>query len=118
MRGPAQLCFHQPHKHPFICGVMEERLRQRNNVKGSYALAVKYGVEERVAWMPDLVDCVSFWVGGRHAAWLLRRIRCSHSGVTPELVTGDVMGSDYRQFHKLSAKRTVHNPAVIKGRLC
>lgn len=38
------------------------------------------------------------------AAWLLRRIRCSHSVVNHELVTGDVMRSDYRLVHRLAAK--------------
>ena len=55
--------------------------------------------------MPDLDDWVSSWGRGACvAAWLHRRIRCSHSGVTQELVTGDVMRSDYRLVHRLAAK--------------
>ncbi|KAJ4941728.1 hypothetical protein JOQ06_011603 [Pogonophryne albipinna] len=36
--------------------VMEEKLREVNRIKGSYALVDRYGEEERVAWMHDLVD--------------------------------------------------------------
>lgn len=35
---------------------MEEKLREGNRIKGSYALVDRYGSEERPAWMPDLVD--------------------------------------------------------------
>lgn len=35
---------------------MEEKLREGNRIKGSYALVDRYGGEERPAWMPDLVD--------------------------------------------------------------
>lgn len=54
-----------PHNCVFICppqttihlgGVMEEKLREGNGIKGSYALVDRYGGQERVAWMPDLVD--------------------------------------------------------------
>lgn len=54
-----------PHNCVFICsnkttihlsGVMEEKLRERKRIKGFYTLVVRYDVEERVAWMPDLVD--------------------------------------------------------------
>lgn len=93
---------------------MEERLRKSNRIKGFYALVVRYGVEQRVACMPDLVDWASSWVGGLRAAWLLRRIRCSHSAVTYKLVTGDVMRSDYRLVHKLAAKRWSTIPQSLK----
>lgn len=43
-------------------------------------------------------------VRGLCAAWLHRRIRCSHSVLTWELVAGDVMRSDYRLVHRLAAK--------------
>lgn len=48
------------------------------------------------------------------AAWLLRRIRCSHSVVTQELVTGDVMRSDYRLVHRLAAKGWLIIPQSLK----
>lgn len=35
---------------------------------------------------------------------LASKIRCSHSVVTQELVTRDVMRSDYRLVHRLAAK--------------
>lgn len=38
------------------CGVMEEKFGEGNRIKGSYALVDRYGNEERVVWMPDLVD--------------------------------------------------------------
>lgn len=112
-----------PHNCVFICphkttihlsGVMQEKLREGNRIKRSYALVVRYSVEEMVAWMPDLVDWVSSWVGGLRAAWLLRRIRCSHSVVTRELVTGDVMRSDYRLVPKLAAKGWPIIPQSLK----
>ncbi len=93
---------------------MEEKLREGNRIKGSYALVDRYGGEERLAWMPDLVDWVSSWGGGLCAAWLLRRIRCSHSVVTHKLVTGDVMRSDYRLVHRLAAKGWPIIPQSLK----
>lgn len=113
---PAQLCFHL---HPQTTihlggGIMEEKLWEGNRIKGFYALVDKYGGEERVAWMPDLVDWVSSQGGGLCAAWLLRRIRCSHSVVTQELVTGDVMRSDYRLVHRLAAKGWPIIPQSLK----
>ena len=48
------------------------------------------------------------------AAWPLRRIRCSHSAVTQELVTGDVMRSDYRLVHRLAAKGWPIIPQSLK----
>ncbi|TNN67032.1 hypothetical protein EYF80_022805 [Liparis tanakae] len=36
-------------------GVMEEKLREGNRIKGYYALLDRYGDEERVAWTPDPV---------------------------------------------------------------
>lgn len=43
-----------------------------------------------------------------------QRIRCSHSVVTQELVTGDVMRSDYRLVHKLAAKGWPIIPQSLK----
>lgn len=112
-----------PHNCVFICSnkttihlsaVMEEKLRERNRIKGFYTLVVRYDVEERVAWMPDLVDWVSSWVGGLCAARRLRRIRYSHSMVTQELVTGDVMRSDYSLVPKLAAKGWLTIPQPLK----
>lgn len=86
------------------CGVTEEMLRRGNRIKGSHALVDRYGVEKRVLWIPDLVDWVSSQGWGMCAAWLHRGIRCSSSVVTQELVTRDVMRSDYRLVHRLAAK--------------
>lgn len=48
--GSIQLCFHLPPQTTIhFSSEMEETLRERNRIKGSYALVVKYGVEERVA---------------------------------------------------------------------
>lgn len=54
--------------------------------------------------------------GGLCVAWLLRRIRCSHYVVTQELVTGDVMRSDYRLVHRLAAKGWPIIPQSLKER--
>lgn len=58
MPGPTQLCFHLPPQTTIHLGsgVMEEKLREVNRIKGSYALVDRYGDEGRVAWMPDLVE--------------------------------------------------------------
>lgn len=50
------------------------------------------------------------------AARLLRRIRFSHSVVTQELVTGDVMRSDYRPVRRLAAKGWPIIPQSLKER--
>ncbi len=93
---------------------MEEKLRKGNRIKGSYALVDRYGGAEREAWMPDLVDCVPSQGESLCATWLHRRIRCSHSVVTQELVTGDVMRSDYRLVHGLAAKGWPIIPQSLK----
>lgn len=61
MPGPAQLSFHVPEQTTILlgCGVMEGKLKEGNRIKGSYALVSRYGGEEGVAWMPDLVDWLS-----------------------------------------------------------
>lgn len=43
-----------------------------------------------------------------------RRIRCSHSALTKELVAGDVMRSDYRLVHILPAKGWLIIPQSLK----
>lgn len=58
MPGLTQLCFHLSQQTTIHhgCGVIGRRVREKNRIKGSYALVDRYGSKKRVVWMPDLVD--------------------------------------------------------------
>ena len=70
----------------------------------------KGGLAGSLTWMTES----HLRVRGLVCGFFSQRIRCSQSVVTQELVTGDVMRSDYRLVRKLAAKGWPVIPQSLK----
>lgn len=115
--GPHNCVFICPHKTAILqpSGVMEETFKEREQDQG----ILRFGGQVW-RWGEGWPGCPTWMTEcqtrgeGLCAAQLLRGIRCSHSVVTRELVTGDVMRSDYRRVHRLAAKGWPIIPQSLK----